>query len=280
MSASVISISPENVGTFAVSNILSSTIATVNQILQENHDRYHPFFNDKGFHNHITHYMLASLSLGATSPQISAAWTQEKAFQRPQPRLVEENVSKLADGEFFRSCLGNEDHYRDFLIFFQLEIKKKGYGEVLNEYVFSRTENAELTFTRLFASFLHPLIHLGYGIEFDQPAIVAEALAQTAVHHNEVGVVMLGSEAAAAAADQTDGPCRSMISLLNQVRDNDRVRHASCWGDGSWIDDMPLTAAPDELLKIAGQWHVDPSQLGEKTAEMINVNAFFCGVQD
>ena len=26
--------------------------------------------------------------------------------------------------------------------------------------------------------FLHPIIHLGFGIEFNQPAIIAEALAQ------------------------------------------------------------------------------------------------------
>lgn len=32
-----------------------------------------------------------------------------------------------------------------------------------------------------FTGFLHPLIHLGFGVEFDQPAIVAEALAQAAV---------------------------------------------------------------------------------------------------
>ena len=32
------------------------------------------------------------------------------------------------------------------------------------------------------------MIHLGFGIEFNQPAIIAEALAQAAVHDNEIGI--------------------------------------------------------------------------------------------
>lgn len=35
-----------------------------------------------------------------------------------------------------------------------------------------------------FTGFLHPIIHLGFGVEFQQPAIIAEALAQAAVHTN------------------------------------------------------------------------------------------------
>lgn len=43
---------------------------------------------------------------------------------------------------------------------------------------------------RLHAGFLHPMIHLGFGVEFQQPAIIAEALAQAAVHDNWIGYVL------------------------------------------------------------------------------------------
>jgi hypothetical protein len=79
---SVISISPQDSGVFSVNQILPSSRTTLNQILQENHDRYHPFFNDKGFHNHITHYMLAAYALGAEPEQLSRAWVQEKALTK------------------------------------------------------------------------------------------------------------------------------------------------------------------------------------------------------
>lgn len=289
-SSSVISISVPNTGSFHVP-LSPASLATVNQFLQENHDRYHPFFNDRGFHNHITHYLLASLSVGATPTQITRAFEQEKAIQRPQLPLKPDVVRRLAHPDFFRECMGNEEFYRDYLIFFQNEIKKKGLGEVVNEYVFSKNENAELMFTRLFASesalpyrkpmmvtkmpgFLHPLIHLGYGIEFNQPAIVAEALAQTAVHKNEVSIVMLGTESV---ASSLSGPCPPLIDLLSQVRSTASITDASCWGDGSWIEDLPLTQAPRALWDIAGQWRVQPDELKVKTAEMINVNGFMCG---
>ena len=37
--------------------------------------------------------------------------------------------------------------------------------------------------------FLHPIIHLGFGVEFKQPAIIAEALAEAAVHDNWIGMI-------------------------------------------------------------------------------------------
>ncbi|PYH83795.1 hypothetical protein BO82DRAFT_410970 [Aspergillus uvarum CBS 121591] len=271
--SSVISIAPPNLGSFHVP-LSPASLATTNQFLQKNHDRYHPFFNDRGFHNHITHYLLASLSLGATPTQITRAFEQEKAIQRAQFPLKPVNVKRLADPQFFKECMGNEEFYRDYLIFFQDEIKEKGFGNVLNEYIFSKKENADLMFTRLFASFLHPLIHLGYGIEFNQPAIFAEALGQTAVHKNEISIVMLGTESVASALT---GPSPPLIELLNQVRSTESIRDASCWGDGSWIEDIPLTQAPEALWEIAGQWRVQPDELGVKTAEMINVNGFMCG---
>jgi hypothetical protein len=124
------------------------------------------------------------------------------------------------------------------------------------------------------SGFLHPLIHLGYGIEFQQPAIIAEALAQTAVHQNEVSVVMLGAEHA---ASSLNGPSPPLLDLLAQARADNSIRNASCWGDGSWIEDVPLTQAPKSLWDIAAQWRVQPNELHEKTAEMINVNGFMCG---
>lgn len=42
--------------------------------------------------------------------------------------------------------------------------------------------------------FLHPLIHLGFGLEFRQPAIIAEALAMTSVHIDDVGAVIYDTE--------------------------------------------------------------------------------------
>ena len=48
--------------------ITPETVETCSQLLQQNHDNYHIYFNRKhGLHNHLTHYLLAALGVGATS---------------------------------------------------------------------------------------------------------------------------------------------------------------------------------------------------------------------
>lgn len=66
----------------------------------------------------------------------------------------------------------------------------KGYQVAINEYCLKGDERADDMLVRLHAGFLHPMIHLGFGIEFKQPAIIAEALAQAAVHDNWIGYVL------------------------------------------------------------------------------------------
>ena len=72
--------------------------------------------------------------------------------------------------------------YSDYLKVSTLEIQSKGCLKVVSQYVFADDERANILFTRLFAEYYHPFIHLCFGLEFEQPAIVAEALAQTAIH--------------------------------------------------------------------------------------------------
>ena len=45
----------------------------------------------------------------------------------------------------------------------------------------------------------------------------------------------------------------------------------------TFLVDDPFLSAPPELLEIAACFKVDPHQLEEKTAEMIDVNAYFTG---
>jgi hypothetical protein len=117
------------------------------------------------------------------------------------------------------------------------------------------------------------VIHFGFGVEFNQPAIIAEGLAQSAVHQPEVAHFFRGIQAAERSF--TDKPSRPMIDLIREIEHNEAIRSAPCWGDGSWIDDNPLGKAPEELWKIAAQWKVSPEELEFKTAEMINVCTFY-----
>jgi hypothetical protein len=170
----------------------------------------------------------------------------------------------------FKTYLGKEKYYHDFLVFFQKEMEAIGWQEVLNKYLFANDERANDMLSRLYAGFLHPIIHLGFGIEFQQPAIMAEALAQTAVHDNWMASLFLGCEKAAEANRGKDGPKKTIVQLLEEARNNEKLRTAAHWEDGNKIREGILRRAPEEMIKLASQYTISDDSLEVKTAEMIN----------
>jgi len=69
----------------------------------------------------------------------------------------------------------------------------------------------------------------------------------------------------------TGRPCsKSMVSILDEIRADDKLSTAAHWDDGNKIRDGILKRAPDEMIKYASQWTVGSGQVEEKTAEMIN----------
>jgi hypothetical protein len=53
--------------------------------------------------------------------------------------------------EFFRDCLNKEEHYHNFLEFFQQQIRAKGYEAVVQECLLSGTADADDLLSRMFA---------------------------------------------------------------------------------------------------------------------------------
>jgi hypothetical protein len=118
------------------------------------------------------------------------------------------------------------------------------------------------------AGFLHPLIHLGFGIEFEQPAIVAEALAQAALHDNYL--LPYFSAAEEAARDPTKPSSTSMLEIIDMVRNDEALSASALWEDGNKLRDGVLHRAADKMVKYASLWRVEPEKLRYKTAEMVN----------
>ncbi|KAI4282923.1 MAG: hypothetical protein L6R38_002542, partial [Xanthoria sp. 2 TBL-2021] len=121
--------------------------------------------------------------------------------------------------------------------------------------------------------FLHPIIHLGFGVEFNQPAIIAEALAQAAVHDGWTGPFLLETEEAASKIQDS----KSLVEILDQIRADPKLRMAAHWDDGNKVRDGILARAPNEMIKYAAQWKVGLDELEVKTAEMTNAAVYFTG---
>lgn len=244
--------------------------AKASELLQENHEKHHIFFNQEGFHNHIVHHLLTLYGLGAPASVIEKQYQHNASYQRPNYPVQERNVEDMSNPEHFQKYLGEEQYYQDFLKFWQSEMEKKGWENVLNEYLFAGGERADDLLTRMYAGFLHPLIHFGFGIEFQQPAIIAEALAQACVHQTWISPYLLETEAAS-----TTPSSKTLPQLIDEIRADKKLSMAAHWEDGNKIRDGILVRAPDEMISYAKKWTVSPSQLEEKTAEMINAAIYY-----
>ena len=117
------------------------------------------------------------------------------------------------------------------------------------------------------------MIHLGFGVEFKQPAIIVEALAQACTHDGWTGAFLHSAEEAA----KNNTSSKSLVQLIRESRSDEKLRRSPHWDDGNKVRDGVLVRAPDEMLALASQWHVKPEELEQKTAEMINATVYFTG---
>jgi hypothetical protein len=209
--------------------------------------------------------------LNASPAEIQQGYDENVSYQRPPEPLKDSIVDDMHKPDRFKTYLGKEKYYHDFLVFFQKEIDAKGWQNVLNEYLFAEDERADDMLVRLYAGFLHPIIHLGFGIEFQQPAIMAEALAQTAVHDNWMAPLFLGCEKAAKAKRGKGGLRKTIVQLLGEGKENKKLSQAAHFKDGNKIREGILKRAPEEMIELATEYTItEQDNLEEKTAEMIN----------
>lgn len=113
--------------------------------------KHHIFFNEEGFHNHIVHHVLTLYGLGAPASVIEKHYKENASYQRPAFPVEERILEDMANPENFKKYLGEEKYYHDFLVFWQNEMEKKGWENVLNEYVFAFDERADDLLGRVFA---------------------------------------------------------------------------------------------------------------------------------
>lgn len=116
----------------------------------------------------------------------------------------------------------------------------------------------------------HPIIHLGFGIEFNQPAIVAQALAQAAVHKDWPRPFLLGAENAAGGYGLRKG--KPLSQLIHEAGQDPTLVESAQWSDDHKILDGTLRRAFNEMCQKASEYTVSEDALPEQVAEMINTN--------
>lgn len=255
---------------YYVKGLKAESAKTATKLLQTNHEKHHIFYNRSGFHNHIAHHLLTLFALGATPEEIQQGYNTNASYQRPPEPLKKSIVDDMHKPDRFKTYLGKEQYYHDFLVFFQQEIEAKTWQKVLNEYLFARDERADDLLGRSYAGFLHPIIHTGFGVEFEQPAIVAEGLAEACVHDSWTRSLFVAIEEAAE-KKRGSGGSKTIVQLLKEVKNDQKLSNAAHWEDGNKIRDGIMKRALERMVAVASQYTIrDDGDLEEKTAEMIN----------
>lgn len=123
------------------------------------------FFNDRSFHNHTPFHLLVEWVLGGTPAHLTAIWDQHVVNERPQFRS-----RHAITAETFNDHLGDEHYYQAYLHFFSDVVLRKPVHAVLEEWIFSSRVNYDTLkdgmLNRLLAGVMHPLIYVGFGLEF------------------------------------------------------------------------------------------------------------------
>lgn len=254
--------------------------------------KHHVFFNDMGFHNHLTHHVLTLFGTGASAVDMQAGYDGNLSYQRPA--LTPTHVSNVAVAdqlaEDFSSVaprlVGKGQHYPDFLLYFQRQIEEHsssgkdgglaGYVTVLKEHFLSGSETADDLLIRLYSGLLHPMIQLLYGLEWAQPAVVAQALAQAAVHRAEPykGFLLEAERMAKERqqqTQQTDGePPADILSLYHAAAADATLTKAATYARDNRIHEGILEHAGTEAVALASRVTVRPDEIAERTAEMLH----------
>jgi hypothetical protein len=94
--------------------------------------------------------MLTLYALGASPSVMQRQYDANKTYQRPVVSPENRKPTDMHDPAKFKQCLGKQQYYHDYLIFFQKEMEEKGWENVVNEYLFSRSEQADDLLVRTF----------------------------------------------------------------------------------------------------------------------------------
>lgn len=160
-----------------------------------------------------------------------------------------------------------------------------GWEAVLAEHALAGTPAADDLLVRLFAGILHPALQLMYGMEWRQPAIVAEALAQACVHQPDFKDLLLRAEREANERYGAEGKRNGggggggggeevrmprIVSLYEEIKHDPKLATAVRADDNDKIRGGLLKRAPGEMMRVLGKVKVGPEELDERTAEMFD----------
>ncbi|KAI0372204.1 hypothetical protein BV20DRAFT_1050960 [Pilatotrama ljubarskyi] len=272
------------------------TKGTIERLLEEDRERHHCFWGRIGFHNHLSHHLLAAYDLGAPAALLQKIFDVESKdpwdlfiLNRTGKEGAAEALEQEVIVENWTTFLGDGKYYPSYLKFFTREVAEHGTGRVLESYIFSPRANGNGAYMllRFVGGALHPLIQMGYAVEFGSDAMVAQALAQTAVHDafrpelfdltNAPSSPESLTYKASDAAQRQPSKGHSLLSILRQAYDSETMKPVMPY-DRDALLSARLRAAcadgrPEEIRRLSALWQIDTRcgqpELDDKVQELL-----------
>ncbi|KAL6719031.1 hypothetical protein ACLMJK_003266 [Lecanora helva] len=244
-------------------------------------------------HNHIVYHTLSLYALGASPEMILHQTKRNTTYQLVPPKFPDEaTLRAMTEPEKLKTFIGKEEHFLDFCEFFEQEIERYGYEDVLQKYLVGDNEIARDIFPRIYHGYVHGIMHIGLGLEFKQAPILAEGLAEAAVHHDWWYTAYI--DACAAKAHDPNTKKTSLIECFEKALLDEKITTCSSYDymkqyeapseefpDGRWFvrrepyRDGVVGLVKDELSTCAAGWQVRPEDdLELATAELINISIY------
>ncbi|KAG2121596.1 hypothetical protein DEU56DRAFT_984296 [Suillus clintonianus] len=255
------------------------------KVLEDNHSRWHIFFNYRRFHKralHAVHHLLAIWAMGASAKIISSAYATHCIYQRP----AFESPSRITHRNF-NEHLGDERFYSAYSDFFASELGTNGFARTFGQYVLAPSANyleephkekdghPEML-VRFIGGLLHPLIHTGYGAEFGLLGVSAEGLAMTAVHPAKVHALLPPSYFSSPMKAGT----LHALSILALVAKDERFEHIKKSDEADMLT-MIVSSHNEALRAFAEMWDFDVSNkegVAKAVEELVWLNSIIYGV--
>ena len=97
------------------------------------------------------YHAFSLFALGASPDLILHHTKRNTTYQLTPPKFPDEStVRAMADPAQFKNFVGKEEHFLDFCEFFEQEIERYGYEDVLQKYLVGDNEIAKNMFPRMY----------------------------------------------------------------------------------------------------------------------------------
>ncbi|KXN91345.1 Oxidoreductase AflY [Leucoagaricus sp. SymC.cos] len=180
---------PSTLSPYQWPGVSPESTQALKEVLKDNHERWHIFFNDRHYHNHAMHQAIANWSLGVDGSVIKAAYELHAKEQRP----IYDSPEPITEANFEKH-LGDAQFYKAYVDFYTEYARKHGIDKTLETFIFSKKYNtgkAEML-ARFLSGLLHPMIHAGYGAEFGLPVMLVEGELSLSLTDSLAELVCLG----------------------------------------------------------------------------------------